>query len=95
MKGDGDKEKLGNAFNENHKLLFPVSTRSIEEVRKIALDNGALGAKLTGAGGEGGAVIIIIEEESKNNLIKRLEEKGYKSFSVEIAKTGAKVEMNV
>lgn len=90
---DGNAEWLGNAFNENHKLLMAVTTPEIEEVRETALRNGAFGAKLTGAGGKGGAVIVLAPKEQEQNIIKKLEEIGYSAFSVEIAKEGAKVEM--
>lgn len=90
---EGNAEWLGNAFNENHKLLMAVTMPEIEEVRETALRNGALGAKLTGAGGKGGAVIVLAQKEQEQNIIKKLGEIGYSSFSVEIAKEGAKVEM--
>jgi len=90
---EGSPERLGNAFNENHKLLMSVSTPEIEEVRTISLDAGAYGAKLTGAGGKGGAVIVLAPQSEKENIIKKLEERRYGAFSIEIAKEGAKVEM--
>jgi len=90
---DGNAEWLGNAFNENHKLLSAVSTREIEEARAIALRNGAYGAKLTGSGGKGGAVIALAPNDKEDGIIRNLESAGYTAFSVETAKEGAKVEL--
>lgn len=72
--GEGDAEKLGGLMNENHALLaeMGLSTPIIEEIRKVALENGALGAKITGAGG-GGCVLILAPEEGKaKGIAKKL-----------------------
>lgn len=92
---EGNAEWLGNAFNENHKLLSSVSTQEIEEVRDLAQKNGAYGAKLTGAGGKGGAVIVLAPAGKEQKIVKALEEKGYTAFSIEIANEGAKVELAI
>jgi mevalonate kinase len=55
----GDLESLGDAMNVNHGLLAaagvssPVLDAAVDALRRA----GALGAKLTGAGGDGGAVV--------------------------------------
>jgi mevalonate kinase len=56
----GDLEKLGQAMNENHTHLswFGVSTEMLDRIVKLALEAGALGAKLTGGGGGGCAVVL-------------------------------------
>jgi mevalonate kinase len=60
----GDVEKLGELLNENHELLkhLSVSTEAIELACALARDAGALGAKLTGAGG-GGAVVALVQSD--------------------------------
>ncbi|UJR84165.1 hydroxymethylglutaryl-CoA reductase, degradative [Sandaracinus amylolyticus] len=57
---DGDLAALGGAMTRNHQELdwLGVSSVEIEALREIALEHGALGAKLTGAGG-GGCVIAV------------------------------------
>ena len=57
----GDVEKLGELLDENHELLrgLSVSTEEIERACALARGAGALGAKLTGAGG-GGAVVALV-----------------------------------
>jgi mevalonate kinase len=81
-------EKLGEVIDENHKLLVSVSTPEIEEVRSIARDAGAHGAKLTGAGGKGGAVIILAPEDLANKIIEKLSSKGYAAFTATFADRG-------
>ena len=81
---NGDPEKLGKLLLENHALLKNggVSTQDIEQVIKVAMDNGALGAKLTGAGGLGGAVIVYAYEKDFDNIQKLLKDAGYNNLSL-------------
>jgi mevalonate kinase len=53
-----DYEKLGSLMLKNHELLqsLGVSNDTLDKLVDIAINNGALGAKLTGAGG-GGSII--------------------------------------
>ncbi len=55
----GDLESLGDAMNLNHGLLcaLGLSSLKIDDMVYRLRAAGALGAKLTGAGGDGGAVI--------------------------------------
>ncbi len=78
----GNAVLLGKAMNENHELLkkLGASTENIELARKISLDSGALGAKITGSGGEGGAVIVFVKNSYAEQVKKALEEKGFNSF---------------
>ncbi len=60
-----DLPALGTLFDEAHAKLrvLGVSTPRLDELCRLARDAGALGAKLTGAGG-GGAVIAVGDEEA-------------------------------
>jgi len=59
----GDLESLGDAMNVNHGLLAaagvssPALDTAVDSLRRA----GALGAKLTGAGGDGGAVVALFQ----------------------------------
>jgi len=62
----GDTIGLGRLMDLNQMLLSGlfVSTESIERACQLARDAGALGAKLTGAGG-GGAVVALIGDDAE------------------------------
>jgi mevalonate kinase len=70
---EGNESELGSLLSENHNLLsiLGVSHPEIEKLIKICLDNGALGAKLTGAG-KGGAVIALIPNDSSKEILAKI-----------------------
>lgn len=74
---------LGNAMNENHKQLvrLGVSHPILDELCKLALMHGALGAKLTGAGG-GGCVIALATPENKEEIQRAWSQAGYLAWSI-------------
>jgi mevalonate kinase len=72
----GDKQRLGDLMNKNHILLkeLGVSNDAINDLVEFCLDNGALGAKLTGAGG-GGSVVALIPNKYQTDFIIRMGKK--------------------
>jgi mevalonate kinase len=80
----GDIAALARMFNMAHGLLagVGVSTPALDELVHIARAAGALGAKLTGAGG-GGAVIAIAIEHS-DEVLRHWQTKGYYGFTTTI-----------
>ncbi|HME91608.1 MAG TPA: mevalonate kinase, partial [Myxococcaceae bacterium] len=81
----GDANALGDAMNVNHGLLsgLGLSSDAIDQMVHRLRRMGALGAKLTGAGGEGGAVIgLFLEPEP---AVARLTREGVRCFSSHIA----------
>ena len=64
-----DWQKLGDLFNQNQIFLekLGVSTRLLNHLIKIAKDNGAFGAKLSGAGG-GDCIIILYPPHKKKKI---------------------------
>jgi mevalonate kinase len=70
---EGNYLELGKMLTENHKLLstLGVSHPKIEKLIENCLDNGALGAKLTGAG-KGGAIVALIPNDRSKEILTRL-----------------------
>jgi mevalonate kinase len=62
----GDVPGLGGLLDLNHMILagLHLSTEELEHARQIARDAGALGAKLTGAGG-GGSVVALCDRDAE------------------------------
>jgi mevalonate kinase len=81
----GDERKLGKLMRENHNLLqqIGVSHDKIDYLVNVCVENGALGAKLTGAGG-GGIMIALVPQEEKLKLISIIEKNGCECMAVEI-----------
>jgi mevalonate kinase len=70
---EGNEVELGNLLTENHKLLsaLGVSHPMIEKLIERCLNDGALGAKLTGAG-RGGAIIALIPTDRRKEISTRI-----------------------
>ncbi len=68
----GDDEELGLLMNYNQHLLVDigVSHGKLDKLIEVARDRGALGAKLTGAGG-GGCLIALCEDEIARRKLAR------------------------
>lgn len=81
----GDERKLGKLMRENHTLLqqIGVSHDKIDYLVNVCVENGALGAKLTGAGG-GGIMIALVPQEEKLKIISTIEKNGFECIDVEI-----------
>lgn len=94
LQAKGNPVLLGKYFNENHELLAKsgLSASGIEEARKLALSEGAFGAKITGAGGPCGAVIALVPKEKIAKIKSALEKKGFKCFEAKFSEKGACVE---
>jgi mevalonate kinase len=87
----GDKQKLGDLMNLNHGLLHAigVSTIELDELVYAARRQGALGAKLTGAGG-GGCIIALAEEENLSKIEKSIRALRCHSMRVKLTDEGVK-----
>ena len=79
-----DLVKLGEYMNQNQGLLnaIQVSSPELEEIIAIARKNGALGAKLTGAGGGGAAIALCPDNASKISMA--IKKAGYHTVLTEI-----------
>jgi mevalonate kinase len=81
----GDIDGLGRVFDAAHGLLaaLRVSSPELERLVSDARAAGAVGAKLTGAGG-GGAVIALAPGHERD-VLRRWKDAGFEGFTTEIA----------
>jgi len=82
----GDAKQLGSLLFRNHELLqeLGVSTPVLDDLVDFARQNGALGAKLAGAGG-GGVVLALVEAQQP--LLHAAQDRGVEAFSVGVFPT--------
>ena len=81
-----DIKELGKLMNENHKLLqqIEVSSRELDFLVKLARDQGAIGAKLTG-GGLGGSIIVLTPgKELQEEIATAIEKEGFQTVKTVI-----------
>ena len=75
LTGNGDLSDFGRLLDHTWRLkrgiTNKISTNSIDSLYSLALDAGALGGKLLGAGG-GGFLLFYVEDEYKNSVRKAL-----------------------
>jgi mevalonate kinase len=88
----GELNLLGNLMNDNHELLkwLNLSHGTLEQLISAARSAGALGAKLTGAGG-GGCMIALVEPGVEGRVAEAIARSGGEPFIVKTAREGVKV----
>jgi mevalonate kinase len=74
----GESKLLGTLMCQNHTLLqkLGVSTPILDNLVNLAMSTGALGAKLSGAGG-GGNIIILLESKVPQSMFDAFAQAGY------------------
>ncbi|MBD3210665.1 mevalonate kinase [Candidatus Micrarchaeota archaeon] len=84
----GKAEDLGSLMNANQALLseLGVSDEGNEKVNKMALDEGALGAKLTGGGGGGCCIALGRDKYHSREIVHKMKNAGFDSFQTKIVK---------
>jgi len=90
---ENDLETLGTMMNINHALLYGVgvSDESLEWLTNAARKAGALGAKLTGAGG-GGCMIALAREEKLEQVSEAIQRAGGRPFVARKTEEGVRIE---
>lgn len=80
----GDLDALGALMNHNQQQLeaLGVSTPRLEALVKLARDAGALGAKLSGAGG--GGVVVALARTGAQRVLEVARDAGVPAFSVRV-----------
>lgn len=86
----GRRTKLGELMNENQSILrqIGVSHYKVDDLIDICNKAGALGAKITGAGGGGAVIALAATKQDGAKISSRARAAGYDSFEVEIDRKG-------
>jgi galactokinase/mevalonate kinase-like predicted kinase len=101
-----DMKQFGSLMKENHKLVDEImhecgfahgAGAANNELIRTALESGALGGKLSGAGG-GGSVLVLVEKSNEDEVVraveKRMKASGYSKgrvLRVSVDKKGLRV----
>ena len=91
---DGNFKDVGNtleiAWELKKKFTKGISNKFIDKVHDIAIESGAYGAKITGAGG-GGHFLVVADKTKHRNIIKNLHSTGCKRVLFDVSLKGAVV----
>jgi len=86
LSGNSDLSDFGRLLNESwlikKRLSTRVSSQIIDQIYETAMNSGALGGKLLGAGG-GGFMLLFVEPEKQAKVRERLREYLYVPFAFE------------
>jgi mevalonate kinase len=84
----GELEKAGELMSENHKILINMglSHEKLIYLCNLALEKGALGAKVTGGGRGGYMVALTPGKDVQNEIASAMENEGYKVIKATIGK---------
>jgi mevalonate kinase len=76
----GDLEAVGKVLSDNHRLLIDMqmSHETLDSMCRTALENGALGAKVTGGGRGGYMVSLTPGKELQETVAAAFEKQGHK-----------------
>ncbi len=86
-------ETLGELLSLNHWLVnaLGVSHPLLDRLVYASIGSGALGAKLTGAGG-GGCIVALVNDKSSQCVMKAIESVGCTALSAQLSRTGVRIE---
>ncbi len=92
----GDSNDLGSLMSENHELLqkIGVSHPKLDRLVAVARGAGALGAKLTGAGGGGCLIAVCSSPKSRERIEKALKKEGGMPYRISRDMHGVQVRSN-
>jgi len=81
-----DLKKVGQLMDMNHKLLqdIEVSCKELDYLVKVARENGAYGAKLTGGGGGGCIVTLTPGKKLQEQVARAIEKEGFKVLRTKV-----------
>jgi mevalonate kinase len=82
----GKYDKIGELMNENQIILqqLGISHHKVRDIIDICSKAGAMGAKITGAGGGGAVIALAASKQESTKIASHVKAAGYQSFEVEI-----------
>jgi mevalonate kinase len=82
----GKCDKIGELMNENQIILqqIGISHHKVRDIIDICSKAGAIGAKMTGAGGGGAVIALAASKQESNKIASHIKAAGYQSFKVQI-----------
>jgi mevalonate kinase len=82
----GKYDKIGELMNENQIILqqIGISHHKVRDIIDICNKAGAIGAKMTGAGGGGAVIALAASKQESNKIASHIKAAGYQSFKVQI-----------
>lgn len=83
---------LNDTWTEKRKLNDKISSYMIDDMYKRAISAGALGGKISGAGG-GGFLLLIVPREKQNSVRKELS--AFREFPFMLEPDGSKIIFNI
>jgi len=96
LKSSSSFKKIGKLldcnWSEKKKLSKRVSNKTIDDMYSLAMNNGALGGKVSGAGG-GGFLLLFVPRKKQDGLRKAL--KNYREFPFMLEPDGSKIIFNI
>ncbi len=89
----GKCDKIGELMNENQIILqrIGISHHKVRDIIDICSKAGAIGAKITGAGGGGAVIALAASRQESTKIASHIKAAGYQSFEVEIDYNGLHV----
>ncbi|MDQ3971204.1 MAG: mevalonate kinase [Thermoproteota archaeon] len=86
----GKCDKIGELMNQNQIILqrIGISHHKVRDIIDICSKAGAIGAKMTGAGGGGAVIALAASKQESTKIASRIRSAGYQSFEVEIDYNG-------
>jgi mevalonate kinase len=89
----GRSDKIGELMNENQIILqqIGISHPKVHNIIDICGKAGAIGAKITGAGGGGAVIALAASKQESTKIASHVNAAGYQSFEVEIDYNGLSV----
>ena len=86
----GKCDKIGELMNQNQIILqqIGISHHKVRDIIDICSKAGAIGAKMTGAGGGGAVIALAASKQESTKIASHIKAAGYQSFEVEVDYNG-------